>query len=226
MENATLTPTCSEFAERNRQLFRENHTLAVSLVGNSGSGKTSLIESTATRLWDLQVGVIIGHPAADRDVERLGKLVRHVTRIDDWPVNAERIHESVQRLDLGAIDLLLIEVGDGVGSKGHPDLGQDLRVGVFSVSGGDDKVSEFPDRAVDADLLVLSKVDLSPYMPFNLDSFRADARRLNPAAPLLEISITNREGLGAWEDYLRQSVRQRRPASTSAATPEPEWFFG
>src|SRR5262245_8346213 len=208
MQDSTLTPTGSDSAGRNRELFRENHTLAVSLIGNSGSGKTSLIATTAAQLWDVQIGVIIGHPAADRDVERLGKLVRHVTRIDDWPLNAQRIAESIQLLDLRAIDLLLIEVGAGLGDTDHVDLGQDLRVGVFSVAGGDDKVLEFPERAADADLLVLTKVDLVPYTAFSVETFRADARRINPTVPLLEISTVSRQGLDDWEGYLRQSVRQ------------------
>jgi hydrogenase nickel incorporation protein HypB len=210
----------------NRRLLEENHTLAVSLIGNSGSGKTSLIETTATRLWDMQIGVIIGHPAADRDVERLSKLVRHVTRIDEWPLDPEQLQHCLTRLDLAVIDLLLIEVGGGGGGIEHADVGQDLRVGVFSVSGGDDKLGEFPERAAESDLLVLSKIDLVPYIPFNLEAFRGDARRINPAIPLLETSIVTREGLREWEEWLRRHIQQRRPSAHAEQTPEPEWFFG
>ena len=83
-----------------------------------------------------------------------------------------------------------------------------------------------PDRVGDANLLVLSKIDLVPHMSFNLDAFRADVRAINPAVPLLEISTVTRDGLNAWEDWLRQSVRKRRPEAGAVRLPEPEWFFG
>jgi hydrogenase nickel incorporation protein HypB len=105
-------------------------------------------------------------------------------------------------LDLDGVDLLFVEnVGNLICPVGF-DLGQTAKVGLFSLTEGDDKAAKHPYFVAEADLLLLNKIDLAPHLSFDRAGFEADVRLLNPSVPILDISATTGEGLDAWLTWL------------------------
>jgi hydrogenase accessory protein HypB len=147
---------------------------------------------------------------------------------------AVHVDAALRDLNLEEFDVLFIESSSSATFPVDLDLGQDVRVAVFSVSGGDDKAEQSPQLVRESDAVVLTKMDLLPHVPFNLHGFRNDVQRLNPSAQLIEVSSLRAGQIQGWLDWLesrrRQAWRQRRDAAeASTAAPDepmPEWFFG
>lgn len=215
-----------EIAAANRDAFARHGVLAVCLVGNPGSGKTSLIEATARHLnGNCRVGAIACNPAADRDCERLSRWCRHVAHVRAPELTAAAVHEALRAAQVSDLDLLFFE---GMGSTDVPRVGQELTAALFSVSGGDDKAAEFPDRVTGADVTVLTKTDLLLHVPFDLDVFRRDVRRLRADVRLFEVSVLEGSGMQAWVEWLKEALTGRAPWK---GEPLPDvlfsdWFFG
>jgi hydrogenase nickel incorporation protein HypB len=116
------------------------------------------------------------------------------------------------RIDPARLDLLFIEnVGNLICPVGF-DLGQDAKVGMFAVSDGDDKAAKHPYIVVESAALVLGKMDLLPYVPFDLDLFRQDVRGLNPSVRLFELSVTSGQGMEPWLAFLREGIARKKRA--------------
>ncbi len=196
-----------EIAAMNRAKLSGAGIFTVDLIGAPGSGKTALLEATLPRLTQRKqrCAVIVGDLATQRDADRMAKFCPQVVQINTGKgchLEANHVHQGLERLDLAAIDVLFIEnVGNLICPVGF-DLGQDVKVGVFSISGGDDKAAKHPHLVVAAGLLLLTKTDLLPHCPFDMDLFRADIARLNPTVNLLRLSPRTGEGLDAWIDFL------------------------
>lgn len=201
-----------EIAAMNRRAFREARLFTVDLIGGPGSGKTSLLEATLQRMHDLRIGVIVGDLATARDGERLAKYTTQVVQINTGNgchLEAHHVHQAIQKLELRQLDLLFIEnVGNLICPVGF-DLGQDVKVGVFSVCGGDDKPAKHPYLVHESSLLLLTKTDLLPYAPFDLKRFHRDVQERNPHVELLEMSVTSGEGLEPWLLWLEGNVASR-----------------
>lgn len=215
-----------EIANANRDAFSRHGVLAVCLVGNPGSGKTSLIESTARHLnGNCRVGAIVCNPAADRDGERLARWCRHVAHVQAPELTAPAVHEALCAAQVSDLDLLFFE---GMGSIDVPNVGQEFTAALFSVSGGDDKAAEFPSRVTGADVIVLTKTDLLLHVPFDVEVLRRDVRRLRADARLFEVSVLEGSGMQAWVDWLKEELKGRAPLK-SEPLPDvlfSDWFFG
>jgi hydrogenase nickel incorporation protein HypB len=194
-----------ELAAVNRRTLREAGVFTIDLIGAPGCGKTTLLETTLQRLSDLHVGVLCGDLATQRDADRINRYSDHVVQINTGKgchLESHHVRHALEHLDLSQLDLLFIEnVGNLICPVGF-DLGQDVKVGVFCVTGGDDKAAKHPYIVAEADLLLLTKVDLLPFVPFDLELFRRDVKRLNPKVELLEISPISGVGMDAWCDWL------------------------
>ena len=154
--------------------------------------------------------------------------VHRVVPVASPSLAATHIAAVLCDLDLNSLDLLFIESSATSTYPVDLDLGQDLRVGVFSVSGGDDKAEQRPGLVRESDAVVLTKLDLLPYVPFDIGVFRSDVHRLNPSAELIEVSSLRFNCLERWIGWLemhRGQVRSRRgPMDTDG--PTSEWYFG
>lgn len=201
-----------EVARGNRQTLQDAGLFALNLIGAPGCGKTALLEATLQRLRDeFRVGVLVGDLTTSRDGERLAQWTEHVVQINTGRgchLDANQVRQGMAQLDLAQLDLLIIEnVGNLICPVGF-DLGQDVKVGLFSVTEGDDKAAKHPYLVREASLLLLNKLDLLPYVRFDRERFLQDVRQLNSDAPLLEISVT-RDQIDGWIDWLRPRLRTR-----------------
>ena len=193
--------------------------LAIDLIGAPGSGKTSLLEATLRALGGRRrPAVLVGDLTTRRDGDRLARWCEQVVQISTGQgchLEAHQVRDALGQIDLGAIDLLFVEnVGNLICPVGF-DLGQAATVGLFSLTEGDDKAAKHPYLVETADLLLLNKIDLAPYLTFDRPAFEADVRLLNPAVPVLGVSAATGEGVEAWLEWLETA---RAAGEASRAT--------
>ena len=179
---------------------------AVDLIGAPGSGKTALLEATLRALdGRRRPAVLVGDLATRRDGDRLARWCDQVVQISTGQgchLEANQVRDALAQIDLDAVDLLFIEnVGNLICPVGF-DLGQAVKVGLFSLTEGEDKAAKHPYLVEAADLLLLNKIDLLPHLAFDRSVFEADVRLLNPRVPILDVSATTGEGLDAWIAWL------------------------
>jgi len=208
-----------EVAAENRRLLREHGIWCLDLIGAPGCGKTALLEATLERLADeLTIGIAVGDLATARDAERLAQHTDHVVQINTGRachLEAHQVRRAMDQLPLADLDVLVIEnVGNLICPVGF-DLGQHLKVGMFSVSEGDDKAAKHWTLVHAASLIMLNKTDLLPHIPFDRDKFHADVVQLNPEAQIMEVSATAGD-LDGWIDWLRDRVRQAAATQSTA----------
>jgi hydrogenase nickel incorporation protein HypB len=209
-----------EIAAVTRADLNRRGIFAIDLIGAPGSGKTALLEATLQRLGGRRrPAVLVGDLATRRDGDRLARWCDKVVQIstgEGCHLEAGQVRDSLRELDLEGVDLLFIEnVGNLICPVGF-DLGQTAKVGLFSLTEGDDKAAKHPYLVTAANLILLNKVDLAPYLTFDIAAFKADVRLLNPKVPIIEVSATTGEGLDAWLEWLdRGHAAEARPASAT-----------
>lgn len=195
-----------EMAGLNRESLRKNGIFSLNLIGAPGCGKTALLESTLQRLaGKRRLAVMVGDLATARDAERMAKWCDQVVQINTGRgchLEANHVRQAMARIDLSRVDILFIEnVGNLICPVGF-DLGQDVKVGMFSVTEGDDKPAKHPYIVAESEVLILNKIDLLPYVPFKMDVFQRDVRQLNTRSPLFELSVVQGDGMDAWIQWL------------------------
>jgi len=193
-------------AERNRGYFKAKGLLVVNVLSSPGSGKTALIERTLRDFGDrVRVGVIVGDLQTDHDARRLreaGAPAVQVTTGDVCHLDAEMVARAAERLDLDALDLLVIEnVGNLVCPAAY-DLGEDLRVALLSVTEGEDKPLKYPLVFRTAQVVVINKVDIADAAGFDRERALENLRRVAPGATLIEVSARTGQGMEQWYGYL------------------------
>ena len=198
-----------DVARLNRQRLHEAGVFTIDLIGGPGCGKTTLVQQTVAALRDeFRIAVIVGDLTTARDAQRIAEFCPQVVQINTGKgchLEAHQIRQAMERVDLGSVDLLIIEnVGNLVCPVGF-DLGQDAKVGMFCTTEGADKPAKYPHLVEVADVLLLNKVDLLPYVSFDMDGFYADIRRLKPKAEVLETAATMGQ-MDQWVEWLRTRI--------------------
>lgn len=195
-----------QLAAANRALLAERGIVALNLMSSPGSGKTTLVERTVRALAGrVPVAVIEGDQATGRDAERVraaGCVAVQINTGAGCHLEADMVRRAVDGLDLPAGALLLVE---NVGNLVCPslfDLGERARVVVVSVTEGEDKPIKYPHMFRSADRVVLNKIDLLPYVDFDVEAFEAHLAAVNPRAPVTRLSARTGEGTGAWIDWI------------------------
>jgi len=197
-------------AAHNREHFRERQVVAVNLMGSPGAGKTAVLEATARQLAGRQrLGALAGDLATDRDAERLsaaGITSRSITTGSACHLDAGMVHYGLHHLPWREMDYLFIENVGNLVCPAIYDLGQSANVVALSLTEGVDKPLKYPVMFKNADLVVLTKLDLLPHLAdVSLAAIRDNISRVSPAAAVLTVSATSGEGIAAWTDWLESS---------------------
>lgn len=194
-----------EEARQLRCQLGERGTLVVNILSSPGAGKTSLLEATA-KYWNgrYRIAVLVGDLATDRDAERLAPYVpvRQLTTGGACHLELPLVKRGLDDLGLDDLQFLFIEnVGNLVCPASH-DLAEHLRVVLLSTTEGDDKPGKYPKMFRTSQALVISKIDLLPYVPFSVERALGDARDIQPEIDGLSVSALKGDGVADWCDYL------------------------
>jgi len=196
-----------------RERFRSHGILCLNLISSPGSGKTSLLERTLEHLSGVRAAVLTGDIQTDNDARRLARFglpVRQITTGGTCHLDARMIERALAEWNLADLDLLLIEnVGNLVCPSSY-DLGEAAKIALLSVTEGDDKPLKYPGIFSKAELMVLNKMDLLPYVPFDVTQARENAERVHPGIEILEVSCLSGSGLEEWQGWLEQRLRRLR----------------
>jgi hydrogenase nickel incorporation protein HypB len=199
-----------------RDTFERTGTLVVNLISSPGSGKTTLLEKTAAALKDsLRLGGIEGDIATERDAERLRKMgipARQILTGGSCHLDARQIERALAEEGgrLSGLDILFIEnVGNLICPTGY-DLGEDFKIVLLSVTEGEDKPFKYPAIFSKAAVTVVTKIDLLPYVPFDLAAVREQIAIIAPEGRLVEVSATSGEGMDAWLRLLTEALAKKR----------------
>jgi len=206
-------------AARLREAFCAHGILCVNLISSPGSGKTSLLERTLERFsQQVRVAVLTGDIQTDNDARRLARFgfpAKQITTGGTCHLDALRVQSALEDWPLENLDLLMIEnVGNLVCPSSY-DLGEAAKIVMLSVTEGEDKPLKYPSIFAKSELLVLNKIDLLPYVPFNIAQAREYARQIHPGMEIVEVSCTTGEGLDHWIQWLedrRESMASRKIA--------------
>ncbi|WP_278667124.1 hydrogenase nickel incorporation protein HypB [Acidithiobacillus ferriphilus] len=208
------------YADANRQHLAARGIFALNLVSSPGSGKTTLLVRTVEALQHrLPVAVIEGDQQTDRDAERIratGVAALQINTGKGCHLDAHMVGHALEQLQPAAGGLLFIENVGNLVCPAAFDLGEAHKVVVLSVTEGEDKPLKYPDMFHAADLMLLNKVDLLPYLEFDVDACIGYARRINPKLAVLQVSATRGDGMAAWLNWIEDGAEQARSAREGA----------
>jgi hydrogenase nickel incorporation protein HypB len=210
--NADVLTDNNAAAAHNRGEFSKNNILVVNLMSSPGAGKTTILEETVRKLsTKYRIGVIEGDLATERDADRIRALGAKAIQINTHGgchLDARMVAKILPEFDLNEIDIMFIEnVGNLVCPSGY-DLGQHHKVAVLSVPEGNDKIPKYPTMFRRTELVLLNKVDLLPYLDFNVEEAISDLNGLNPESKLLTISARTGEGFNSWIQWIEGAFEQ------------------
>jgi hydrogenase nickel incorporation protein HypB len=205
-------------AEELRARFSEHRILCLNLISSPGSGKTSLLERTLENFNPREgVAVLTGDIQTENDARRLARFgfpVKQITTGGTCHLDARMIEKGLSGWNLQDIDLLLIEnVGNLVCPSSY-NLGEAAKLVVLSVTEGEDKPLKYPSIFFKSDLVILNKIDLLPYVPFDIAAAEENARKTHPGVEIIRVSCQTREG--EWFAWLERR-RERLHAIASAS---------
>ena len=188
--------------------------LVVNVCSSPGSGKTTLMQETGKRLrGKINMAVLVGDPETERDAVRMRDVGINALQIVTGGmchIEAQMILQALDHIDLTGVDLLFIENVGNLVCPAAFDLGEDYRVTVLASTEGDDKPKKYPRMFHTSELLLVSKSDLLPYVPFSVEAVTKDARDVNPDIEVMTISSIKGDGLEAWCDWLTERVNQKK----------------
>ena len=202
-----------QLAEKNQRLLEKNGIFVLNVMASPGAGKTSLILETIRRLkGKVRIGVIEGDVSSSVDAEAVGKEGVAVIQINTGGgchLDANMIGNALNNLPLSDIDLLFIEnVGNLICPAGFA-LGEHKKVILSSIPEGDDKPLKYPVMFHEADIVVLNKIDLLPYVKFDQDAFSRSLKGINEKLEIIPVSCTTGQGLSEWVSWLEKQMSQR-----------------
>ena len=200
-------------ASRNQQLLDEHKVFVLNIMAAPGAGKTSLILQTLTRLKSrLNIAVIEGDVASTVDAEKVQNEATAVVQIntrnmpESCSLMAAMIEQALKNLPLYNIDLLLIENVGNLICPSEFKLGEHKRVVISSLPEGDDKPTKYPLIFIDADAVIINKMDLLPHVDFDIANFRCSIQGLNPKAEVFELSCKTSEGIERWCSWISEQI--------------------
>ncbi|MDR1622188.1 MAG: hydrogenase nickel incorporation protein HypB [Synergistaceae bacterium] len=201
-----------KYALRVRQMMRDSGTLMVNVIGSPGCGKTTLLEETASRAPFL-FAVIEGDLETSRDAERLAAKNIEALQVNTkgcCHLEAHVVEKALAALSLDSVGVLFVENVGNLVCPAEFDLGEDFKVAVASTPEGADKPLKYPMLFVQAEAVLLTKVDLLPHVRFDKELFLRDVRSLNPKCPVIELDLISGAGVEEWVSFLSGRLEEKR----------------
>ncbi len=199
-------------AQRNRKLFDGNNLFAVDLMSSPGAGKTSLILQTLKNLeGKIKMGVIEGDVSSSLDAEAIGKEGIPVVQINTGGgchLDANMLSTALDSVPLGELQLLFIENVGNLICPAEFSLGEHRRVLISSIPEGDDKPFKYPLMFNTVDAVLINKIDLLPYLKFDIDAFSRTVKGMNQKVEIFPISCTTGEGIEQWVSWLLSQMKR------------------
>lgn len=191
--------------------------LIINICSSPGSGKTTLLQETGKRLKDkVKIAVLVGDPETERDAVRLRDVGVNALQIVTGGmchIEAQMIYQALDHIDLTNTDILIIENVGNLVCPAAFDLGEDYRVTLLASTEGDDKPKKYPRMFLTSELMLVSKSDLLPYVPFSVEAAAKDAREVNPDLSVLQISTLNGDGIDEWCNWLIEKLEAKKSKS-------------
>lgn len=203
-------------AQRLRARFAESGTLVVNLLSSPGSGKTTLLERTLAALSSkYAVGALVGDQATENDAMRLrrsGVPVWQITTGAECRLDADMIAKALAAWQNERLDLLFIENVGNLICPAEYDLGEDLRVVLFSVTEGEDKPLKYPLAFNTSQVVLVTKIDVAEAVAYDRAAAKSSIHQVNPGVRILELSVHCGQGMDAWLEMLEERVREKQLA--------------
>ncbi len=203
-------------ADKNRKFFKEHNVFVLNMMSSPGSGKTQLLCKSLKKLMpNVRVGVIVGDICTRNDADRLDVTGAKVTQINtdrfggDCHLSAPLIFASAEGLGCSDLDLLIVENIGNLVCPAEFDIGEDARAVVLSVTEGEDKPLKYPLMFRVADVAILNKIDLLPYLDFDAGLAKDNMQQVHPHLPVFEVSARTEEGVEPWLDWLKIKVFEK-----------------
>lgn len=198
-----------ELAKANRELLRDRRIVTLNLMSSPGSGKTTLLVRTLRELdGEMPVAVVEGDQETQLDAARIQATGAPVVQVNTGAgchLDADMMRRAINHLDPVPGTLLFVENVGNLVCPAAFDLGELARIVIISVTEGDDKPAKYPQMFACADLLIVNKIDLLPYVDFDVDACVARARAARPGLQVLALSATSGAGAEQWYDWLRRT---------------------
>ena len=199
-------------AARNRGYFEAKNITALNLVSSPGSGKTTLLEKTLSGLKDqLDFYVIEGDQQTMNDANRIDALDVPVVQVNTGSgchLEAGMIYEAVKKMNPAENAVLMIENVGNLVCPAMFDLGEKARIVIISTTEGDDKPLKYPDMFAGSQLCIINKIDLLPYLNFDVEKAKEYALRVNPNLQFFEVSATTGEGMKDWYEWIINTIKK------------------
>lgn len=203
-----------ELAEQNRSDFDRANVKCLNLMSSPGSGKTELLVATLKALGsEVKVGIVEGDIETDLDARRMDGLGASVSVLNtasgfggECHLDAPMVAHALEGLNLADLDLVIVENVGNLVCPAEFDVGAHALAMVYSITEGEDKPKKYPVMFRSVSCVVVNKIDLLPYLDFDMELFRKNLREVNPEATVIELSAKTGEGLDAWIQWLKKNV--------------------
>jgi len=191
--------------------------LVINICSAPGSGKTTLMQETGKRLaGKINMAVLVGDPETERDAVRMREVGINALQIVTGGmchIEAQMVLQALDHINLEGVDLLFIENVGNLVCPAAFDLGEDYRVTVLASTEGDDKPKKYPRMFLTSELMLISKADLLPYVPFSVEAVTKDAREVNADIDVITISSLKGDGMEQWCNWLLQKVAEKKSSA-------------
>jgi hydrogenase nickel incorporation protein HypB len=197
---------------------RLSHILVINVCSSPGSGKTTLMQETGKLLkGKLKMAVLVGDPETERDAIRMKEVGINALQIVTGGmchIEAQMILQALDHINLEGTKILFIENVGNLVCPAAFDLGEDYRVTLISCTEGDDKPKKYPRMFLTSELMLVSKSDLLPYLPFSVGAVTQDAKDVNPDIEVITVSSLKGDGLKEWCDWLTEKAEEKLKIQT------------
>lgn len=193
-------------AESNRLWFKKQNIKTINMMSSPGAGKTLLLEKTLAALSaDKKITIITGDIEESFDALRLkdkGATIKQLNTYSSCHLDAQMISQELGKSIKESTELLVIENVGNLVCPAAFDLGEEKRVALLSTTEGEDKPSKYPVLFHNASVIIITKIDLIPYLDWNLEKCLFHLRKINPTSPIIKLSAKSGEGIEDWINYL------------------------